>query len=246
VSIAVDGLRVSLGGATVLEGVSFDVPTGCLFGLVGPAGSGKSTLLKAIGALVPHDGGTVRVGEVDMGHADAATLASARRGIGFLFQNYALFDHLSVAENVAFPLRRAGVTDEALLRERVAERLARVSLVGFEARLPATLSGGQKKRVGIARATVTHAPVVLYDDPTAGLDPVTSQKIYDLVQQEQRAQGATVIAIASDVRGLLTIADRVGLLHRGRLVFEGSVEEARTTRDPLVRQFVDGRLEGPL
>jgi phospholipid/cholesterol/gamma-HCH transport system ATP-binding protein len=132
------------------------------------------------------------------------------------------------------------------VRERVAERLACVSLAGYEDRMPSGLSGGQKKRVGVARATVTRAPIVLYDEPAAGLDPVTSQKIFELLRAEQRASGATVIMVSSDLDRLLTVTDRVGMMYRGELLFDGTTEEARACNEPRVRQFVHGLTEGPL
>jgi len=183
---------------------------------------------------------------VSLADKDEPGLAEVRKGIGMLFQNYALFDYLTVGENIAFPLRRLFDLPEEEVQARVSERLARVSLPGFEHRIPRSLSGGQKKRVGIARATVARAPILLYDDPTAGLDPVTSQKIYDLIKGEQREQRGCVMMISSDVAGVLTIADRVAMLHRGKLVFEGSADEAKTSVDPLVRQFIHGLVEGPL
>ena len=168
-----------------------------------------------------------------------------RRKIGMLFQNYALFD-MSVFDNIAFPLRRLFDLPDDEIAERVAERLARVALPGTEQRIPASMSGGQKKRIGVARATVARPPIVLYDEPTAGLDPVTSQKIYDLIRDEQREQGTTCMVISSDVNGVLTIADRVGMLHEGALIFDGTVDEARASTIPAVRQFVHGLTEGPL
>jgi phospholipid/cholesterol/gamma-HCH transport system ATP-binding protein len=163
-----------------------------------------------------------------------------------LFQNNALFDHLTVFDNVAFPLRRLYTPPEDEVRARVAERLACVSLPGFEERMPANLSGGQKKRVGVARATATRAPIVLYDEPAAGLDPVTSQKIFDLLRGEQRATGATVVMVSSDLDRLLTVTDRVGMMYRGELLFDGTTNEARTCVEPHVKQFVHGLTEGPL
>ena len=163
-----------------------------------------------------------------------------------LFQNNALFDHLTVFDNIAFPLRRLYAPPESEVAERVAERLACVSLAGFEQRMPAGLSGGQKKRVGVARATVTRAPVVLYDEPAAGLDPGTSQKIFDLLRAEQRASGATVVMVSSDLDRLLTVTDRVGMMYKGELIFDGTTEEARSCDEPRVRQFVHGLTEGPL
>jgi phospholipid/cholesterol/gamma-HCH transport system ATP-binding protein len=243
--IALESVRKRY-AADALDGVSLRIPGGCLYGLVGPGGSGKSVLLRHVAGLVAPDLGRVEVEGVDLGTLDEVRLQGLRARIGMLFQNNALFDFMSVGENVAFPLRRLSDASEAEIADRVAERLARVALPGFEARVPASLSGGQKKRVGIARATITRAPVLLYDDPTAGLDPVTSQKIFELIRGEQRSLGATAVVVSSDLEGLLGIADRVGMLVRGRLVFDGTVAEMRASQFNVVRQFVRGETEGPL
>ncbi|MDH5493148.1 MAG: ATP-binding cassette domain-containing protein, partial [Myxococcales bacterium] len=187
----------------VLRSVSLEVPAGCTYALIGPGASGKSVLLKLVAGLLQPEGGQVQVDGEEIAGLDDASLASMRRKIGMLFQNYALFDYMSVGENIAFPLRRLFDLPAEEIRERVAERLARVALPGFEARDVGGLSGGQKKRVGFARATVARAPILLYDEPTAGLDPVTSQKIYDLLRAEQRERASTVMVISSDVQGVL-------------------------------------------
>ncbi len=163
-----------------------------------------------------------------------------------VFQNNALFDFMTIEDNVAFPLRRLLRLEESEIRARVAERLARVGLSGFESRFPTGLSGGQKKRVGIARATVTRAPIVLCDEPAAGLDPVTSQRIFDLLRDEQRKAGSTVVMVSSDIDRLLTVTDRVGVMHEGRVVFQGTTEEALKSEIPLVHQFLRGNADGPL
>jgi len=243
--IRVQDLSVSF-RSPVLDGVNLHAPPASILALVGPGASGKSVLLKSVAGLLRPDRGDVFVDGVSLADKDEPGLAEVRKGIGMLFQNYALFDYLTVGENIAFPLRRLFDLPEEEVQARVSERLARVSLPGFEHRIPRSLSGGQKKRVGIARATVARAPILLYDDPTAGLDPVTSQKIYDLIKGEQREQRGCVVMISSDVAGVLTIADRVAMLHRGKLVFEGSADEAKTSVDPLVRQFIHGLVEGPL
>jgi phospholipid/cholesterol/gamma-HCH transport system ATP-binding protein len=188
----------------------------------------------------------VLVDEVEVTSADEATLFDLRQGIGMLFQNNALFDFMTVADNIAFPLRRLFDLPEEEIRERIGERLRVVSMAGFEQRLPSGLSGGQKKRVGVARATVAQAPIVLYDEPAAGLDPVTSQKIFDLLRAEQQAAGATVLMVSSDLDRLLTVTDRVGMMYRGRLIFDGTTAEAQACTDPYVHQFVHGEPEGPL
>jgi phospholipid/cholesterol/gamma-HCH transport system ATP-binding protein len=226
--------------------VNLTVPEGCLYGLIGPGASGKSVLLKCVVGLLRVDRGRVLVGGDELTAMSEIDLQKARARFGFLFQNYALFDYMTVGENVAFPLRRQGGVPENEITERVAERLRAVSLPGFEARLPGGLSGGQKKRVGVARATVTRAPYVLYDEPAAGLDPVTSQKIFELLAREQRESGATVIMVSSDIDRLLTVTDRVGMMFKGELIFDGTTDEAKSSTHPVVKQFVHGEVEGPL
>jgi phospholipid/cholesterol/gamma-HCH transport system ATP-binding protein len=244
--IRLEGLHKDFDGMPVLRGVNLDVPKGCLYGLIGPGASGKSVLLKMVAGLIRPDRGRVVVDEHDVFAMNELDLQRFRLSYGMLFQNNALFDYLTVAENIAFPLRRAGKLDEQAIRAKVADRLQVVSLPDFGDRMPAGLSGGQKKRIGVARATVAESSIVLYDEPAAGLDPVTSQRIFELLRREQRASGATVIMVSSDLDRLLTVTDRVGMLYRGRLLFDGSTDEARASRDPYVRQFVHGLVEGPL
>jgi phospholipid/cholesterol/gamma-HCH transport system ATP-binding protein len=230
----------------VLRGVSLRVPEGCLYGLIGPGASGKSILLKMIVGLMKPDAGRIVVGDEDVTSASELDLQKMRLKFGMLFQNNALFDHMTVGDNIAFPLRRLTQLPEPEVRRRVAERLAVVALPGFEGRMPSGLSGGQKKRVGVARATITQAPIVLYDEPAAGLDPVTSQKIFDLLRAEQQASNATVVMVSSDLDRLLTVTDRVGMMYKGQLIFDGTTAEAKAATEPRVRQFVHGLTEGPL
>jgi len=228
----------SLGGHNhVLRDVSLTVPRGCLYGLIGPGASGKSVLLKILAGLVKPDRGSVLVDAEEITTASEIALQVIRRKIGMLFQNNALFDHMTVFENVSFPLRRLTSLGEPEIEQRVP---------GFEDRYPPGLSGGQKKRVGVARATITGAPIVLYDEPAAGLDPVTSQKIFELLRAEQRGSNATVIMVSSDLDRLLTVTDRIAMLYRGEVIFDGTTEEAQGSVEPRVRQFVHGLTEGPL
>lgn len=231
---------------TVLRGVSLTVPHGCLYGLIGPGAAGKSILLKMIVGLMKPDTGRILVENDDVTAASELDLQKMRLKFGMLFQNNALFDHLTVQDNIAFPLRRLTNLDEDTIRARVAERLQVVSLPDFGDRLPAGLSGGQKKRVGVARATITQSPIVLYDEPAAGLDPVTSQKIFEMLRAEQRSSSATVVMVSSDLDRLLTVTDRVGMMYRGQLIFDGTTAEAKSSTNPYVRQFVHGLTEGPL
>ncbi|MBN2191458.1 MAG: ATP-binding cassette domain-containing protein [Polyangiaceae bacterium] len=230
----------------VLRGVTLQVPRGCLFGLVGPAAAGKTVLLKIVTGLVRADSGRIVVRDRNVAAMGDLELARFRLEVGMQFQNNALFDYLTVAENIAFPLRRLGALPESEITRRVAERLDRVRLPGFETRMPAGLSGGQRRRVGIARATIAGAPLVIYDEPAAGLDPVTSQKIFNLLREEQRASAATVVMVSSDLDRLFTVTDRVGMMYRGRLIFEGTTTQALESADPFVHQFMHGLPDGPL
>lgn len=243
-AISLRGLSVSF-GHPILRSINLEIPRGCLYGLIGPGASGKSVLLKCVAGLLRPHAGEVRVLEQDVTRLDELGLSALRQRMGMLFQNNALFDFMTVAENVGFPLRQRGAPDSQI-HERVRERLSCVGLSGFEERLPSRLSGGQKKRVGVARATVAAAELVLYDEPAAGLDPVTSQRIFDLLRAEQRAAGATVVMVSSDLDRLLPVTDRIGVLLDGRLAFDGSVEAARQSENEAVRQFVTGSPDGPL
>jgi len=243
-AISLRGLNVAF-GHPILRSIDLQIPRGCLYGLIGPGASGKSVLLKCVAGLLRPQAGEVHVLEQDVMRLDELGLSALRQRMGMLFQNNALFDFMTVAENIGFPLRQRGAPD-AQIRERVRERLACVGLSGFEDRLPSRLSGGQKKRVGVARATVAAAELVLYDEPAAGLDPVTSQRIFDLLRAEQRAAGATVLMVSSDLDRLLPVTDRIGVLLDGKLAFDGSVEAARRSENDAVRQFVTGSPDGPL
>ncbi|PID39834.1 MAG: ABC transporter ATP-binding protein [Proteobacteria bacterium] len=231
--------------APVLEGIDLTIPRGGVWGLIGPPACGKSLLLKLLCGLEQPDAGGVRVAGDDVARAHEAKLRQVRGRIGMLFQNNALFDFMSVVDNVAFPLLRAGVEpDEA--EARAAARLRAVGLAGSERKAPSELSGGMKKRVGVARASVGQPEILLYDEPTAGLDPVTTSKIYELLAADQAESGATVIAVSSDVEGLRRFAPDLALLAKGRLRYTGPEAEIDGAEDALVRQFVRGELDGPL
>lgn len=230
----------------VLRNVNLHVPNGKLFGLVGPGASGKSVLLKLIPRLLAPTAGNVVVDGADVGSLDQTALFELRKRIGMLFQNNALFDFMTVEENIAFPLRQLLGLNPEQAAPRVTARLGQVGLPGFERRYPAGLSGGQKKRVGVARATITRAPIVLYDEPAAGLDPVSSQKLFELLRAEQQQNGTTVIMVSSDIDRLLPVTDYVGMMLKGELIFQGTTEQAHDVKHPAVRQFLRGEIEGPL
>lgn len=234
------------GRRDVLAGVSLDVRKGGRLGLIGPAASGKSVICKLVCGLEQPDRGEIEVlGESVVGKREVQ-LGDLRQRIGMLFQNYALFDFLSVEGNVAFPLEQRGGIAARDLQERVAQRLRAVGLAGSEHKLTGELSGGMKKRVGIARATVADAELVIYDEPTAGLDPVTTQKIYDLLAADQSRTGATVLAVSSDVVALAKFVDEIAFLYRGHILYRGPAATIVDAPDPIVRQFVRGELDGPL
>jgi phospholipid/cholesterol/gamma-HCH transport system ATP-binding protein len=234
------------GTHAVVRDVTLSIPEGCLYGLIGPGASGKSVLLKMMVGLLRPDSGSITLAGDEVTTLSELELQKLRAKVGMLFQNNALFDYMTVGDNIAFPLRRLFAPTEEEVSARVAERLARVALLGFEDRMPSGLSGGQKKRVGVARATISRAPVVLYDEPAAGLDPVTSQRIFELLRAEQQEVGATVVMVSSDLDRLLTVTDRVGMMFKGELIFDGTTEEAKSSTEPRVRQFVHGLTEGPL
>lgn len=243
--IEVADVHKGFGHEPLLRGVSLQITGGTRYGIMGPAASGKSVLLKLLCGLLPVDDGRIYIdGDTITGKTEEQ-LMPVRNRIGMLFQNYALFDFMTVIDNVAFPLIRRGVdADEAA--GRAADRLKAVGLSGSEGKMPSELSGGMKKRVGIARATVAKPDIVFYDEPTAGLDPVTTSKIYDLLLADQAETGATIVAVSSDVEALAGFTEIVGMLHEGRIRYQGASDTLRDADDPVVRQFVRGDLQGPL
>ena len=225
----------------ILDGVSLDVRKGETLLIVGESGSGKSTILKLILRLLLPDDGTIYVFDKEIVHLSFEEALNLRRHIGMVFQNAALFDSMSVFENVAYPLRehRTDLDDEQL-EEFVRERLEFVDLDPDQVceQLPSQLSGGMRKRVGLARAIATDPAVVLYDEPTAGLDPLTVGTILDLIRKLQRELGVTSIVVTHDIRAGFKVANRVNLLRDGKITFRGSPEEMLAERDPYIQGFL--------
>ncbi len=238
--ISMHDVAKRFGARMALESIFFEVPEGCFHGLVGPGAAGKSVLVRIAAGLIIPDRGTVNVLGTDIGGLGQVEMQRVRSSIGMLFQGNALFDYMTVGENVAFPLRRLTDMKEGEILERVEERLERVGLGGFANRNPASLSGGQKKRVGIARATIAHQPLIIYDDPTAGLDPVTASKIFEILREEQEATNATVLAISSDVDSLVKYVDRIAIMDHGFMHYHGPLRDAYEAPDPFVGAFLRG------
>ncbi|HEX6938959.1 MAG TPA: ABC transporter ATP-binding protein [Longimicrobiales bacterium] len=242
-SIRLHEVRKAFGARVVLDGVSLDVREGETVAVIGLSGAGKSVLLKTIIGLLTPDSGAVLVDGRDVAALRREELYELRRQVGYVFQFAALFDSMTVEENVAMGLRRVPGMTEDRVRERVAESLRLVDLEGSGSRYPAQLSGGQRKRVGVARAIATRPKYVLYDEPTTGLDPVTAAVIDDLISKLDRELGVTSVVVTHDIASASRVADRIALLHEGRIRFAGTPEEFRATEDSVVRAFIDGRPE---
>ena len=239
--IRVDNLVQTLGDQEILRGFSLKVHQGETLVILGRSGGGKSVFLRHLIGLMQPISGTVTVGQEIISGLPERELAKVRRSMGMLFQNGALFDSLTVADNVAFPLRERGETDETVVAAKVAEALQMVDLAGQEAKMPVNLSGGMRKRVALARALVSQPRCMLYDEPTAGLDPIVADSIDLLIRRLQRKLGVTSIVVTHDMKSTFTIADHVALLHEGRCYFYGTCDQLRASTDPVIRDFVEGR-----
>lgn len=238
--IVVDNITKYHEGRPVLSNVSMTIAEGNNVGLIGPGGAGKSLVLKIICGLVTPDKGRVLIDDIDVHSLGPTELAELRFRIGMLFQNYALFDDMNVADNIAFPLRQEGGHSEESIARKVEEALRDISLPTIGPRYPNELSGGMKKRVSFARAVIRRPPILFYDDPTAGLDPVTSSKIFILLRKMQQEQGVTSVTISHDIEGIKDICDRFVLLDNGEIVFDGTRDEIEACQIPIVNKFWQG------
>jgi phospholipid/cholesterol/gamma-HCH transport system ATP-binding protein len=236
-------LEKRFGDHRVLDGFSLDVPDGGITTIIGPSGAGKSTCLKTIIGLVKPDAGEVWVDDVRADTLEGDALYDLRRNVGFVFQFAALFDSMTIFDNVAMGLRRAGTLDEDALRERVLESLALVDLAGVEDRVPSELSGGMRKRAGVARAVALRPRYLLYDEPTTGLDPVTVTVIDRLILRMRDELGVTSLVITHDLDSAYRISDRLAMLHQGRIRWVGAPDAIRDVDDPAVQGFIRGEPE---
>jgi phospholipid/cholesterol/gamma-HCH transport system ATP-binding protein len=242
---AVEFHRVSkkFGAHVVLEEVSFNVERGTAFCLLGKSGVGKSVTLKLTMGLIAPDSGDVVVRGERVHQLDPETLSALRRRMGFLFQQAALFDSITVGENVAFPLRRGGVP-EAEIRPRAEQKLEQVGLMGRYDAMPSELSGGMKKRAGLARALAMEPEVLLVDEPSAGLDPITSAEIDELLLRLKAGDGTTMMIVTHNIPSARRIGDRLAFLEGGRIKTEGTVEDLERSDDELVRRFMQSASGG--
>jgi phospholipid/cholesterol/gamma-HCH transport system ATP-binding protein len=236
----------SFGGRQVLRDMSVDVERGESLVIVGGSGTGKSVTLKHIIGLLKPDRGHVLIDGQDITAMKDVELNQFRRRFGMSFQEGALFDSMSVFENIAFPLRRHTKMTEAEIRARVEECLEDVHLPGVEKKRPSELSGGMRRRVGFARAISLKPEILLFDEPTTGLDPVISDVVADLIEEMDVKLGTTTVTITHDMKVAFKIADRVAMLHKGQIIEQGTPEEFQRSTNPIVCQFIEGRAEGPL
>ncbi len=241
--LAVRALKKKIGSQEILRGVELDVAHGETLAIIGRSGGGKSVLLKHLIGLMNPDSGEIWVDNQNIIGLTERNLASIRQKIGILFQGAALFDSMTVAENIAFPLKEAGERDSGVLRDRVREMLEVVELEGQEEKMPVNLSGGMKKRVGLARAIIRRPSCVLYDEPTSGLDPVVSDSINRLIMRLRERLGMTSVVVTHDMKSAFQVADNIGYLHEGRIYFHGTPRELQQTQDPLLQDFLIGRSE---
>jgi ABC-type transport system involved in resistance to organic solvents, ATPase component len=244
--IKISGLKKSFGDKKVLDGVDLEINRGRITVIIGRSGEGKSVLIKHIIGLLRPDSGRILLDGLDLTALKEKEWNEVRKRFGMLFQGAALFDSMTVAENVGFALREhTDLSDEDILKA-VKEKLRRVGLEGVEDMMPADLSGGMRKRVGLARAIIMDPEIVLFDEPTTGLDPIMSASIADMVLDTQKALGTTYVLITHDIPFTYRIADKVAMLHGGKIIAEGTVEEIKVNPNPVLRQFLEGRSEGPI
>ena len=242
--IAVRSLAKKIGQQEILRGVDLEVWTGETLAIIGRSGGGKSVLLKHLVGLMEPDAGEIWIQGQNIIGLNERQLGAIREKVGILFQGGALFDSMTVEDNIAFPLREAGERDAKILHSKVAEMLEVMEMEGEEAKMPESLSGGMKKRVGLARAIIRRPSCVLYDEPTSGLDPVVADSINRLIRRLQQRFGMTSVVVTHDMKSAFDVADRIAYLHEGRIYFHGTARELQQSTDPLIEDFLVGRSEG--
>jgi phospholipid/cholesterol/gamma-HCH transport system ATP-binding protein len=239
--IQVRNLKQTISGQEILRGVNLDVQRGETLVLLGQSGGGKSVFLRHLIGLMRPLSGSIKIDGEEISRLSERELEPVRRKIGMLFQDGALFDSMTVFDNVAFPLRERGERNEGVIRDKVARSLELVSLNGQETKMPVNLSGGMRKRASLARAIISEPECILYDEPTAGLDPIVSDTINRLIRRLQSHLHVTSIVVTHDMTSTNHIADHVALLSQGRIHFTGTLPALHGSTDPLIRDFIEGR-----
>ncbi len=244
--IEIVDVHKSFGAQKVLDGVNLSIGRGETTVIIGRSGGGKSTLLRLLIGLSRPDRGKILVEGEDITRLKGKALARIRKKFGMLFQYAALFDSMSVFDNVAFPLVEHTRMSRGEIEEMVAEILRQVGLPGTEKKFPSELSGGMRKRVGLARAIILKPKIILYDEPTSGLDPLMAAAIDTLIERLQKEQGLTNCVISHDIPAAFRVGQQIAMLYRGRIIAKGTPEELKTIDNPYVQQFIQGSSEGPI
>ncbi len=244
--IEVINLHKSFNGQEVLRGINLKVNDGQTLALIGGSGKGKSVLLKHIIGLLKPDSGKILINNEDISKLRGLKLKRLKERFGMVFQGGALFDSLTVFENVAFPLREKTRMKVSQIRETVFEELAEVGLSGAENKYPSEISGGMKKRVALARCLVMNPEIILFDEPTTGLDPLTGKAIHKMIRSCQKSYKFTAVMVTHEIPDIFSLVDRVAMLYNGSILAEGTPEEIQDSKDPVIHQFIHGELEGPL
>ncbi len=244
--IRIHNLHKSFGSQHVLRGVNLEIPTGTIFVVVGSSGTGKSCLLKHLIGLLRPDSGQVWVDNVEVSALRGRALNRVRDRFSMLFQGGALFDSLSVYDNVAFPLREKTRLTEATICDKVHERLAQVDLSSVDAKFPSELSGGMRKRAALARALVTDPEILLFDEPTTGLDPIRVNTIHRLILDLHGLLNFTAVVVSHEIPEVFSLATHIAMLNQGSIVAAGTPEELQASPNPVVQQFIHGCTQGPI
>ena len=244
--IEIINLEKSFDGLKVLQGVNVTISEGEVMAIIGKSGCGKSVLLKHVIGLIKPDKGNILINGTDMTQLAGKDLDTVRGKLGMLFQSGALFDSLTVYGNVAFPLKEKTKLSKKEIRDKVLQALDDVGLRGMGNKYPAEISGGMKKRVGLARALITEPSIVLFDEPSTGLDPIILNSIHRLIMKTHKKYGFTGLIISHEIPEIFEVADKVAMLHNGIIVESGTSEEIKNSSNPMVKQFITGSLDGPI
>lgn len=244
--IQVVGVERSFGKQQVLKGVNLQIPQGEIMAIIGRSGSGKSVMLRLLIGLLRPNRGQIIIDNTDITQLSGRQLDRIREGFGMLFQGGALFDSMTVFDNVAFPLREKTNLDDEQIDSQVQKMLESVGLGEVGYKFSAELSGGMKKRTALARALITSPSIILFDEPTTGLDPILVHAIHQLIQDTHRDFGYTAVLVSHEIPEVFDIATRVAVLHEGQIIEEGTPEQILKSSNPVIQQFIAGSLEGPI